>query len=316
MEDNDQKKWESRASLLHGEQVEADLRDDEDLKAAEKIFKVRGKVSQVLKLRTPEAAWDDLAGRVLSKRRTPEFLKYAAVFLLSVLLTGSAFWFYSVKQGGTSEFASISAPNGQISNITLFDGTNVWLNAGSSLTYKSSFNQNNREVILEGEALFSVQKNGKIPFIVRAGNAQVKVYGTNFNVKAYQNDDRIETVLIEGQVHFISEEKSVEMKPGERLLFSKTNGEIETSQVNTNEYVSWTGGKIYFNDETLENLVVQLSRWYEVEFSFEEERIKSYRFSGVINREKSLGYTLNIIQEINKVRFEFDQEKIRIKEKK
>lgn len=316
-----QDKWETWASVLHGDATEPegaplDAESEKDLKAGHRIFNAREKVGLVMKLKSPDEAWDEIKGNLYSSRaRWMEFSKYAAIFLLSLLITGSAFWAIRPRQMWGDQFASISAPNGQITNITLFDGTNVWLNAGSTLTYKQSFNNDNREVILEGEALFTVTKNEKIPFIVHAGDAQVKVFGTQFNVKAYKNDVKIETVLIEGEVQFSSNQQSVMMNPGELVLFEKSSGNLVKNRVNTEEYTSWKGGKIYFNNETLHSLAQQLERWYEVKISFQDERIKSFRFSGVINKEKSLEYTLNIIQEINKIEFEFNQDYILVKEK-
>ena len=124
------------------------------------------------------------------------------------------------------------------------------------------------------------------------------MHGTQFNVKAYENEPVVETVLVEGKVEFMSAEKDVMLKPGEQLLFSKGSGDVKTNQVDTGEFTAWKGGKIYFNNETLLNLTKQLERWYEVSFSFENEQIKNYRFSGVINKDRSLDYTLKIIQEI------------------
>jgi ferric-dicitrate binding protein FerR (iron transport regulator) len=106
------------------------------------------------------------------------------------------------------------------------------------------------------------------------------------------------------------------MQPGEHLALTTKNGKIEKNKVNTTEYTAWTGGKIYFNNETLLNLARELERWYEVKFQFADEHIKSYRFTGVVNKEKSLEYTLKLIQEINKIDFESDNEQIIIKNAK
>jgi ferric-dicitrate binding protein FerR (iron transport regulator) len=311
-----QNKWEEWASILHNEATDSVTdytENDQDYGHVEKIFNARNQVGQVLSLKPADKAWIELRKQLSSGKRWIEWMKYAAIFILSLLLTGTAFWTHYSDQFTPKRYTSITVPNGQISNITLFDGTNVWLNAGSSLKYSDTFNRNDREIFLEGEALFSVTKDEKIPFIVHAGDAQVKVYGTEFNVKAYSNETKIETVLIEGKVQFTAHGKDVMMEPGEQLVLSKATGELVKRQVDPDEYTSWKGGKIYFNNETLFNLTQQLERWYEVKFSFDHESIKSYRFSGVINKERSLDYTLRIIQEINKIKFEFKDEQIIIK---
>jgi len=311
-------KWEELAAKMHDEGTDASMplnTSDADLKIAEQIFEARGKVAQLRNLKSSDEAWKEVRGSITKSRKLwLSFAKYAAVFVVAVLLTGGLF-LMQTPPTMPDTFACISAPNGQISNVTLFDGTNVWLNAGSNLKYKQTYGNENREVFLEGEAFFSVTKDKKIPFIVHAGNSAVKVHGTQFNVKAYENDPLIETVLVEGKVEFLSDNESVMMKPGDQLLFSKDSGYVETKAVNTDEFTSWKGGKIYFNNETLLNLTKQLERWYEVSFTFENDRVKNYRFSGVINKDRSLDYTLRIIQEINKVKFKTNKEQIEIMDK-
>jgi len=282
---------------------------------ANRIFSLRTKVGRALRLRPAEEAWTIFKGRLYQPKRNTEFLKYAAVFLISALITGSGFWLYNRITSDLNDYTLISSPNGQISNVLLFDGTNVWLNAGSTLKYRRSFNKNDRQVFLEGEALFSVTENAKIPFIVQAGDARIKVFGTEFNVKAYKNEAKVETVLITGKVQFSAGGESVVMSAGDHLLYSLNTREIIKNKVNTGEYTSWKGGQIYFDDESLSNLTQLLERWYEVKFSFSGEHIKSYRFSGVINKDRSLSYTLNIIRDINKVEFEIKNENILIKDK-
>lgn len=240
-------------------------------------------------------------------------VNYAAVALISMLSTGLAAYFFAGRSVG-EQYASVSCPNGQITNITLFDGTNIWLNAGSTLKYKKTFNEEERDVFLEGEALFEVAKNSDKQFVVHASGTEIKVHGTVFDVKAFGDIPNIETVLIEGKVEFVSAGKSVFMNPGEKLIFNPETEQISSSKVNTTEYTAWKGGKIYFNNESLGNLIVQLERWYEVDFRFESDEVKKLRFSGVINKDKSLDYTLNIIQSINKVEFVKNKENVLIKQ--
>ena len=316
---NDQDKWEKWASWFHDETDNTINGRDEnpaDPKEWEKMKRIYGAkedVGHVLNFKSPEKAWKELKKR-LSPGWQTELMKYAAVFLLAIALSGITFWIMN-SIPSDNEFTSVMSPNGQISTVSLSDGTTIWLNSGSKLKYNDDFNDKNREVFLEGEALFSVTRGKSKPFIVHAGEAEIKVTGTEFNVKAYRNESGIEATLIEGKVQFGSPQSKVDMLPGQHLLFSKTTGEIKMTQVNPAEYTAWKGGKIYFNNESLENLVFQLERWYEVKFAFENEKIRSYRFSGVINKERSLNYTLGIIQEINKIKFQFKDEQILIMDK-
>ncbi len=317
MEEQIKNKWENWASNLHDSDDYSTAEIDEsdaEFKYARQIFEARNLVAQLDRLKSTNTSWYELKGRI-HQGRNPWLVvsRYAAVFVFAVALTGTWFWWQSPKP--EIVFASISAPVGQISNVTLFDGTNVWLNAGSSLKYGQSFGMDNRDVYLEGEAFFSVTKNQRIPFVVHAGNSSIKVHGTQFNVKAYGNDPVVEAVLVEGKVEFLSDSRTVMMSPGEQLRYSTESRIVELKDVDTNELTSWKGGKIYFNNESLINLTNQLERWYEVRFQFDNDRIKDYRFSGVINKDRSLDYTLDIIQEINKVKFKTNKEQIIIMDK-
>ena len=319
MKNENQYKWESWAEELHegntlSEGIDGREQEGKDWNAVKRIFAVREKVEQIRRLGHEEAAWAKLKKQLSPKYLWKEMLKYAAVFVAAIVISGLSFYTYESYKYSQSEYACITSPNGQITNVTLFDGTDVWLNAGSTLKYNQYFNRDDRKVFLDGEALFKVTKDTGKPFIVNAGKAQIKVHGTVFDVKAYRQESQITTVLLEGKVQFLSRGKSVMMHPGEQLLFTKKTGQIAKNKVDTSKVTAWKGGKIYFNNETLENLILQLERWYEVKFRFENEHIKSYHFSGVINKDRSLNYTLKIIQDINKVNFEIKEDQIIIKD--
>ena len=314
---DEQKRWEQFAARFHGEldddEKQQHLLEEEsgEQKAIQQIFHARADVRKIRQYQVNGQAWELLKNKIEKTSRIKGFLRYAAV---SVIAVASTFFIaqFTHENFTDNQFASVSSPTGQITNLTLFDGTNVWLNAGSTLKYKKSFNQSDREVYLEGEALFEVTKNERQLFIVHAGTSDIKVHGTIFDVKAYSNMNSVETVLVEGSVEFTSKGKSMFIIPGEQLVFSKNTNRISKSRINTDEYTAWKGGKIYFNNKTLGDLVVQLERWYEVKFRFASGDCKDYRFSGVINKDKSLEYTLQIIEEINKVEFKIDKDEILI----
>lgn len=314
-----QKKWEQWAASLHGEELNSfDFQEtDEDKKmihSLKKLHQAREQVAQVQRLQPAVHAWDKLKNRIDRKNRNFKvWFNYAAVAVVSILATGLGAYFMGGQFSG-DQYASVSCPKGQITNVTLFDGTNIWLNSGSTLKYRKAFNEKDREVYLDGEALFEVAKNQEKLFVVHTTDADIKVHGTVFDVKAYREMPNVETVLIEGSVEFVSGEKSVFMNPGEKLKLDPASEKVTVSTVNTTDYTAWKGGKIYFNDETLANLAIQLERWYEVRFRFGSENVKNFRFSGVINKDKSLDYTLNIIQSINKVEFKKDKEEVLIQE--
>jgi ferric-dicitrate binding protein FerR (iron transport regulator) len=245
-----------------------------------------------------------------------QFLKYAAILIIFLVVGGGAFLIGRMSNKvQNNSYCEISAPLGGKSSVVLPDGTKIWLNAGSKIKYDGEFNINSRELFLEGEAYFDVSKK-KLPFIVHTSDIDIRVFGTSFNVKSYPDEDRIETTLVEGSIRIESKESNepLYLSPKEKLIFHKLNrktdikvasidtvketnkvtiteaiekttdlGPIEISKnVNTEESVSWKDGSLIFNQESLESLAKKLERKYDITFSFENEDLKNYSFSGTL----------------------------------
>jgi len=322
MKNNDQHKFELIASILHNEEIDTEQEtpeitgEDHDFSEAKKVYSVKDQVTQLGKLRSEEESWKQLRPKISAKNAIDwqKWLSYAAVFIGAIILSTTFQYFYSAGKFSsvTEVYASVSSPRGQITSLTLFDGTTVWLNSGSTLKYSNQFGKDQREVSLEGEALFEVQKDLEHSFIVNMDGSRIKVHGTIFNAKNYHAEK--EVVLLEGKIEYSIRDKNVFLKPNERITEDKNTGETVIDQVDGSIFSSWIGGKIYFDNESLEDLSLRLERWYDMEFVFEKENIKSYKFTGVINKDKSLDYSLRIIQLTNKVKFRKEQDKIIITE--
>jgi transmembrane sensor len=251
----------------------------------------------------------------------------AAVFIIAFFL-GNLFSMsdknISSKPVIAVNYNEIKAPFGSKSEIKLPDGTEIMLNAGSTLKYRSDFNLRNRDLILDGEAYFKVAKNIDLPLIVNAGNINIKATGTEFNVKAYSDEGIIETTLIEGKVEISQksdndEGKMLELTPNQKAIYVKefdriTLGKIKeieplavkpakvatdkllvSPKVDVNQVTAWTKNKLIIRGENLENLCVKLQRKYNVTFVFGNEEIKKYRFSGVL-LDETLEQVLNVIK--------------------
>lgn len=321
MKNNDPNKFEVLASVLHGEEISHEesssgfSTDDQDFNALKKIYDVKNQVSQLNNLTAENVAWEKVQPRISPKRILDwkRIMRYAAVFVGAIIITSAFhFYFFQNENSGTDVYASVNAPRGQITSLTLFDGTTVWLNSGSTLKYSDQYGKKERNVSLEGEALFEVKKDQQKPFVVQLGDSKVLVHGTVFNAKNY--DSATELVLLEGKIEFINGENNIIMKPNDRLVEYKQTGKTSVDRVNASIYSSWIGGKIYFDNESLLELSLRLERWYDMEFVFEKEHIKSYKFTGVINKDKSLEYSMRIIQLTNKVKFRKERDKIIITE--
>jgi ferric-dicitrate binding protein FerR (iron transport regulator) len=202
-----------------------------------------------------------------------------------------------------TQYLSLNTPCGGEYQVTLADGTKVWLNADSHLKYPVVFDGDKRVVELEGEAYFEVAKmNGK-PFIVKTENQEVKVLGTHFNINSYGYEEGIKTTLLEGSVRVSRNIKNGDAEtsqsemlvPGQQSFVSKNLKEIAVKKVNTVEVIDWKEGLFVFNDEPIQSITKRLAKWYNVKFVYEGDFSK-VRFIGNYSRSKSLNNLLNNIE--------------------
>ena len=195
--------------------------------------------------------------------------------------------------------ATASTAKGQTYIFTLPDGTKVWLNAASSLSFPTSFsNSNEREVSLTGEAYFMVKRDVKKPFRVKSAGQVVEVLGTHFNVNAYKDESTIKTTLLEGSVRVSAKHTSIVIKPGEQAQRS-VGKEVDQIQVhrdvNTEEVMAWTEGYFQFKKANLPIIMRQLSRWYDVEIKYVGS-IPNEEFTGKMRRDINLSDALQILK--------------------
>lgn len=202
----------------------------------------------------------------------------------------------------------LSTPKGGQYQITLSDGTKVWLNANSSLRYPEQFKSDKREVVLQGEAFFKVKSQAVadklVPFQVRSAEQVVEVLGTEFNISAYPDDAIVRTSLVAGSVRVSSHRNqpavSKLLRPGQQSLLSDEGFTI--SDVDVEEVTAWTQGYFKFSG-TLEDILRQVSRWYEVDIQFRESSLKQQRIYGYVNRNTPLSEVLHILEAGSDARF-------------
>jgi transmembrane sensor len=234
----------------------------------------------------------------------------------------------------SAAMSEVRAPYGSRSEIKLPDGTQVILNAGSVVTYRNDYNSTNRQISLTGEAYFKVARNENIPFIVNAGSVSIKALGTEFNVKAYADENIIETTLITGKINITCEgtgnsDQAVELVPNQKAIFirdeqgfiledlresdstriepvrSVISNILIAPQVNTDQVVAWTEGKLILRGESLDKLCVELERKYNVAIVFLDDEIKKFRFTGVL-LDETLEQVLNVIGLTAPIRYSLD----------
>ncbi|WP_423126690.1 FecR family protein [Gaoshiqia sp. Z1-71] len=241
-------------------------------------------------------------------------LRYAAVCLLA----WGAQWYWltqlSESAGSQSSYNEIVVPHGSKSMIVLGDSTKVWLNAGARFRYPTNFEQKGREIFLEGEAYFEVQKDEHRPFLVNMNGMNIKVHGTKFNVRAYAGDTRIETALLEGSIEVIGvksaqgNDDNLFLKPGQKLvLFKEINQDDAISDHQGNRFgdsapvkiaraeltnllsaeneIAWCADKLVFERQRFDEVKTKLERWYGVTIDIQDSSVLNYRFTGTFDQE-------------------------------
>ena len=186
-------------------------------------------------------------------------------------------------------------PKGKTYELKLSDGTHVWLNSESELIYPTNFTGNTREVILRGEAFFDVAKDARSPFIVKAGDIQIRALGTSFNVHAYPDDENITTYLAEGSVIISSSTQSLNLSPGEVAVYSLKKNRMIKKKEDDRLFIAWMNNEMVFNDEPILNIIKLLERNYNVKFGIKSDRLNCITFTGTL-KNASLQSTLYALQ--------------------
>ena len=255
--------------------------------------------------------WDRIQSRIIQRsytgwqrsKKIQNLMRYAAICFFVISVGSLAYIFINRVDSAGELYTNIAAESGHISNIELQDGSIVWLNSGSTISYNSNFGKRNRDIRLEGEAFFQVSSKEKLPFIVACSELRVKVTGTEFNVTAYPETERISVVLEKGVVELLYEgihNFHYRLKPGQRASFDKQNLKLQITNVNTKRYTSWKDGIVNIYDQTLEEVVAKLQRRYNQEFIV-DEKVKDYRYTFSI-RNESLEDILQLMARITPVR--------------
>ncbi len=211
----------------------------------------------------------------------------------------------------TSEvlYNTVSTPKGGQYLLSLADGSRVWLNAASSLRFPTAFRGADRLVELTGEGFFEVAHNSQKPFHVQVNDMQVKVLGTQFNINGYADDGNMRTTLIEGSVMVSSEKlgRSAVLKPGQQAVLKINALDVE-KDVDTEEVMAWKTGYFIFNDRSVEEIMKQVSRWYDVDVMY-ESLVEPKYFSGAVKRKGDISDVLKIMEQAG-VKFKQEGRKI------
>ncbi|GEP94658.1 FecR family protein [Chitinophaga cymbidii] len=227
---------------------------------------------------------------------------------------GQLIYDFSMNGAGDQQpaaFNTLYTPKGGQYQVTLPDGTKVWLNSDSKLNFPVAFRGKERKVTLTGEAYFEVSHMKNNPFIVTTANQSIEVLGTHFNVNSYADEQTISTTLLEGSVRVsnLFTKNAQTLKPGQQSNLSRHTGDIAVKNVHAEEVIAWKNGYFLFDNQDLPAILRTVSRWYDVEIEFQYTG-KYERFGGTFSRSSGLRDILNNLEELGNVHFSIDQRKI------
>lgn len=277
--------------------------------------------------------------RFLIKKSIRVFGRYAAVALIAFLLGSATLWYLQPQPDHLLQ--SIEVPLGAKSRVTLPDGSQVWLNSGSVLSYCNGFGKENRQLTLEGEGCFDVVSNKILPFEVFCGDVKIKVLGTKFNMKSYADDETAKVTLIEGSLNISSSfenGRSRTIKPNQQAIIDKRSRRLSVKRVDAFNYSLWTKPKkedvtqkqmtrdanlpnlvvpnttlrniLFFDEEPLNQIIRDLERAFNVSIELEEPNIGVQRFYGDFRNDETIYEILDIITQNSSLKYKIHDHKI------
>ncbi|MDR6783280.1 transmembrane sensor [Pedobacter africanus] len=218
---------------------------------------------------------------------------------------------YEIKAGKAdpARINTLSTAKGETYKVRLPDGSLVYLNAASSLTYAASLNERGKRIVkLSGEGYFEIAKDKVHPFVVKTAGQEVEVLGTHFNVNAYSDEVAVKTTLLEGAVQVSSGTVRQVLKPGFQAV--NDGRSIRTAKVNTEDVVDWKEGDFYFENVDFRSVMRKISRWYDVELVYDSSVPNTIKSNGVISRNNDLSAVLKLIERSGQVHFRIEGKKV------
>ena len=203
------------------------------------------------------------------------------------------------------KYNTVTTPAGGTYCVILSDGSKVWLNAASSLKFPIAFAKDQRKVEVSGEAYFEIEKDQTRPFLVQNGNSEIKVLGTHFDIMSYHDESLSKVTLLEGSVQFTKNNRSELLKPGFQILYQENSTNTKQQAANVEEVMAWKNGLFVFNNTTIDQIMKDLIRWYNIEVKYEGSK-PDIAFTGVIPRNANVSKVLKALEATGDVKFDID----------
>ena len=298
--------FEGTASMEEGMKIKAWMEESTENEQA--FYKERKLFDAILLNGNQRTATQRNFFPILKKLTTTQWVRMAGIVIVT-LLTNYFFQQYKENHAPVS-MNIITVPAGQRANITLPDGTNVWLNARTTLQYPSSFNRRQRTVALNGEAYFDDSKNKKKPFVVQTKNYNIEVLGTKFNVNAYTDQGEFETALMQGSVKtssLLHPEQTVTLSPHHRAYLK--NGKLHVATVSDHDPYRWKEGLICFKNVPFLKIMKKFEKCYGIRIFINNKEVVKYNFTGKFRQADGVDYALRVLQNDINFKFEKDNDK-------
>ena len=212
-------------------------------------------------------------------------------------------------------FNEVIVPRGTTYSLVLADGTEVFLNAETRMRFPDRFEDGVREIFLDGEAFFKVRRDESRPFVVRAGGASVRVLGTEFNVRAYA-DDNTSATLVSGSVRFSAGRDSAVLRPGQQCELDAMDRSLSLREVDLMSVLAWKSGEFIFRDVSLEAVMREVARWYDVEVAYAADGLRSRKIYIYMDRPDTVDEVLEQFVRLGGIGYEIEDNRILLKEEK
>ncbi len=237
----------------------------------------------------------------IKSRRRSAVLRWVFAAAVTIPLIVAAFSVMYVHDVRNIDWQQMVIPCGERGQLSLSDGTNLWLGAGTRVIYPAEFTGKNRQIFVDGELYAEVAHDSKHPFVISLSDANVQVLGTTFGLRAYNDDNEVELMLVEGSVRFDIHNQKYEggilMTPNDMVSFNRSSGEVKKGKFQNESFHSWArDGKTYFFNEPLSDIVKQLSRRFNRQIVIADHELLSTRFDVFLTNDKSLYDVLNIFE--------------------
>ena len=265
-----------------------------------------------------EAAWSRIGAKITFPRKSRSLFIHLSKIAAAVLfiLFGVGYQYYRAEKIPAeilNQYSTIIVPEGQKSMVVLPDGSNVWLNSGSCLKYKSNFNNSIREVEIEGEAFFEVKKDKSKMFKVHTGAINIEVYGTAFNIKNYKEEKKLEVTVEDGNVGVVKQGAQLaNLTKGRQATIYEGKNEVNLSNAKVDIVTAWKNNELIFDGTPFEEGIRYLERWYGVNIKIEDKMQKKHIYTFKVKTE-SLRELLKLLQVITPLTYKIDGKNVTIK---